>query len=158
YQPTMFRGGARRVRNLDLPPGVRLPERRATVDLIRSLNEANLEPGDDELTARIRSYELAFRMQTEAPQVFDLSGETRQTLELYGVGSEPTDGYGRRCLLARRFVEKGVRFLVVVSGGGAQQWDAHKNIEENHGKMAAQVDKPIAGLLTDLKRRGLLDS
>jgi hypothetical protein len=158
YQPTMFRGGPRPVRNLDLPAGVGLPQRRATVDLIRSLNEASLEPDDEELEARIRSYDLAFKMQTEAPQVFDLSGETRETLALYGVGVEPTDNYGRRCLLARRLVEKGVRFLVVVSGGGSQQWDAHKDIEGNHGQMAARVDKPIAGLLTDLKRRGLLDS
>ncbi len=158
YQPTMFRGGSRPVRNLDLPSGIRRDQRQATVDLIRALNEAALEPDDDELAARIRSYELAFRMQTEAPQVFDLSGETRQTLDLYGVGVEPTDNYGRRCLLARRLVEKGVRFLVVVSGGGAHQWDAHKDIEGNHGKMAASVDKPIAGLLSDLKRRGLLDS
>ena len=158
YQPTMFRGGPRPVRNLDLPAGVRPEQRRATVDLIRALNEAAVGPDDDELAARISSYELAFRMQMEAPQVFDLSDETRETLELYGVGREPTDNYGRRCLLARRLVEKGVRFLVVVSGGGAQQWDAHKDIEGNHRQMAARVDKPIAGLLTDLKRRGLLDS
>src|SRR5689334_11057151 len=91
YQPTMFRGGSRPVRNLDLPKGVSLPQRRATVDLIRSLNDANLQAGDDELAARISSYELAFRMQTEAPQVFDLSGETHETLGLYGVGTEPTD-------------------------------------------------------------------
>ncbi|MHB1422351.1 MAG: DUF1501 domain-containing protein [Gemmataceae bacterium] len=158
YQPVMFQGGARPVRNLDLPDGVSLAQRRETVQFIRSLNEAALEPDDDELAARIRSYELAFHMQMEAPPVFDLSGETRQTLDLYGVGSEPTDNYGRRCLLARRLVEKGVRFLVVVSGGGVQQWDAHTDIEKNHRKMAARVDKPIAGLLTDLKRRGLLDS
>jgi hypothetical protein len=158
YQPVMFRGGSQPIRNLDLPPGVRLSRRRETAKLIRALNEATREPDDDELAARIHSYELAFRMQTEAPQVFDLSGETQQSLDLYGVGLEPTDNFGRRCLLARRLVEKGVRFLVVVSGGGVQQWDAHKNIEENHLKMSAQVDKPIAGLLTDLKRRGLLDS
>ncbi len=158
YQPTMFRGGARPVRNLDLPDGVGLTQRRATVDLIRSLNEASLPPDDDELAARISSYDLAFKMQTEAPQVFDLSSETRETLDLYGVGVEPTDNYGRRCLLARRLVEKGVRFLVVVSGGGAHQWDAHKDIEVNHGQMAPRVDKPIAGLLADLKRRALLDS
>ena len=158
YQPVMLRGGSRPIRNLDLPQGVRLDQRRETANLIRSLNEATLAPDDDELAARIHSYELAFRMQTEAPQVFDLSGETRQTLELYGIGTQPTNDYGRRCLLARRLVEKGVRFLVVVSGGGAQQWDAHKDIEENHRKMAARVDKPIAGLLADLKRRGLLDS
>ncbi len=112
------------------------------------------------MSARIRSYELAFRMQTEAPRVFDLSGETRQTQALYGIGTAPTDDYGRRCLLARRLVEQGVRFVVVVSGGGPGnlQWDAHRDIEENHTRMAARVDRPIAGLLTDLKRRGLLDS
>jgi hypothetical protein len=158
YQPVMFQSGARPIRNLDLPEGVRPTQRRETAHLIRSLNEATLEPDDDELAARIHSYEVAFRMQTEAPQVFDLSAETRQTLDLYGIGAEATDDFGRRCLLARRLVEKGVRFLVVVSGGGAQQWDAHKDIEDNHRKMAARVDKPIAGLLSDLKRRGLLDS
>jgi hypothetical protein len=158
YQPTMFRSGARPVRNLESPEGVRLPRRRATVDFIHALNEASLEPDDEELSARLSSYELAFRMQTEAPQVFDLSGETQKTLQLYGVGDGPTDSFGRRCLLARRLVEKGVRFVVVVSGGGAQQWDAHTDIEKNHLRMAAGVDKPIAGLLTDLKRCGLLDS
>ena len=158
YQPTMFRSGARPVRNLDLPQGISVGDRRQTVQLIRDLNRAN-DPDDDEFAARIRTYELAFRMQTEAPQVFDLAGETRETLDLYGVGAEPTDDYGRRCLLARRLVERGVRFIVVVSGGGPgnMQWDAHKDIDENHCRMAAQTDRPIAGLLTDLKRRGLLD-
>jgi len=160
YQPTMFRSGPRPVRNLDLPPSVTLPQRRETVRLIRELNEATLDPDDEELSARIRSYELAFRMQTEAPQVFDIAGETRQTLAMYGVGAQPTDDYGRRCLLARRLVERGVRFIVVVSGGGPgnMQWDAHKDVDENHTRMAAQVDQPIAALLTDLKCRGLLDS
>jgi len=160
YQPTMFRSGPQPVRNLGLPPGVSLSQRRETVQLIRDLNTAALPGEDAELAARIRSYELAFRMQTEAPQLFDLNGETRQTLEMYGVGTEPTDDYGRRCLLARRLVENGVRFTVVVSGGGAGnlQWDAHRDVEENHIRMAAQVDRPIAALLTDLKRRGLLDS
>jgi hypothetical protein len=159
-QPTMFRPGARPVRNLDLPAGVSLAERRETVRLIRQLNEATLREGDDEFAARLGAYELAFKMQTLAPEVFDLSHETRQTLDLYGVGQEPTDDYGRRCLLARRLVEKGVRFVCVVSGGGPgnKQWDAHGDIEENHLRMAAQTDQPVAGLLTDLKRRGLLDS
>jgi hypothetical protein len=158
YQPTMLRSGPRPLRNLDLPEGVALDGRRETVRLIRELNEAAGAAGDD-LAARLRSYDLAFQMQTEAPGVFDLSGETKETLALYGVGVEPTDDYGRRCLLARRLVEKGVRFLVVVSGGGPGnlQWDAHKDIEENHLRMAAQTDKPVAGLLKDLKRRGLLD-
>jgi len=160
YQPTMFAGGPHPVRNLSLPPGITLAQRRRTVGLIRGLNEATLRPDDEELNARIRSHELAFRMQTEAPALFDLSGETRQTLSMYGVGTEPTDDYGRRCLLARRLVESGVRFTVVVAGGGPGnlQWDAHRDIDENHIRMARRVDTPIAGLLTDLKRRGLLDS
>ena len=160
FQPTMLRPGNRPVRNLDLPSGVTLPERRATLDLIRKINRATADPADDELNARIAAYELAFRMQTEAPEAFDLSRETAETLELYGVGREPTDDYGRRCLLARRLVERGVRFSVVVSGGGPGnlQWDAHSDIEENHIRMASETDQPVAALLTDLKRRGLLDS
>ncbi len=160
YQPTMFRPGNRPVLNLDLPAGVELAERRQTLDLIRQLNEANLTEEDDEFAARIKTYDLAFKMQSEAPEMFDLSREPSQTLDLYGVGVEPTNEYGRRCLLARRLVENGVRFVTVVSGGGpgSKQWDAHGDIEENHLRMAAETDKPIAGLLTDLKRRGLLDS
>jgi hypothetical protein len=158
YQPTMLRSGSRPVRNLDLPDGVSREQRRETERLIRDLNQA---AGDDdpELSARIHAYDLAFKMQSEAPEVFDLSRETKETLALYGVGVEPTDDYGRRCLLARRMVEKGVRFVVVVSGGGPgdRQWDAHKDIEENHQRMAAQTDRPVAALLKDLKARGLLD-
>src|SRR3954449_1775548 len=158
YQPTMLGGGPRPIRNLDLPPGVKPEEREKTVRLIRELNEAN-GADDEDFAARIRSYELAFKMQTEAPELFDLTKERKETLDLYGVGAKPTDDYGRRCLLARRLVEKGVRFVVVVSGGGPgnMQWDAHKDIEENHKRMAGQTDKPVAGLLTDLKARGLLD-
>jgi hypothetical protein len=160
YQPTMLRGPERPVRNLDLPEGVTAAQRQETIDLIRGLNRANPAPQDEELEARIAAYDRAFQMQTEGPGVFDLSRETRETLALYGVGSEPTHDYGRRCLLARRLVEQGVRFVVVVSGGGAGnlQWDAHQDIEENHRRMAARTDRPVAGLLTDLKRRGLLDS
>jgi uncharacterized protein (DUF1501 family) len=99
-------------------------------------------------------------MQTEAPEVLDIRNEPQETLDLYGVGKEPTHDYGRRCLLARRLVEKGVRFVCVVSGGGPGnlQWDAHDDIEENHLRMAAQTDQPVAALLRDLKRRGLLDT
>ncbi len=98
-------------------------------------------------------------MQTEAPDVLDLSRESQETLDLYGVGVEPTHDYGRRCLLARKLVEKGVRFVCVVSGGGPgdMQWDAHSDIEENHLRKAAETDRPVAGLLKDLKRRGMLD-
>ena len=160
YQPTMFRPGGKPVLNLDLPSGTTFEDRRKTLSLIRDLNQAGLEPGDAEFSARLNAYDLAFKMQTEAPAIFDLSSEPAATLEMYGVGKPPTDDYGRRCLLARRLVEKGVRFVCVVSGGGPgnMQWDAHEDIEENHLRMAGQTDKPIAALLKDLKRRGLLDS
>lgn len=160
FQPTMFRPGNKPVLNLDLPGGVSLDQRRRTVELIRNLNEAVLDSDDEEFNARINTYDLAFKMQTEAPEVFDISDEPQETLDLYGVGTEPTHDYARRCLLARRLVEKGVRFTCVVSGGGPgnKQWDAHGDIEENHLRMASETDKPIAGLLKDLKRRGLLDS
>jgi hypothetical protein len=160
YQPTMFRPGNRPVLNLDLPAGVSLDQRRQTVDLIRKLNEATLDPADNEFNARVTAYDLAFKMQTEAPEVLDINNEPQETRDLYGVGKEPTHDYGRRCLLARRLVEKGVRFVCVVSGGGPGnlQWDAHDDIEENHLRMAAQTDQPVAALLQDLKRRGMLDS
>ncbi|MCY4597775.1 MAG: DUF1501 domain-containing protein, partial [Bryobacterales bacterium] len=159
YQPTTFRPGARPVLNLDLPEGISLEERRRTVDLIQALNSAAIEEGDDEFDARVRTYDLAFKMQVEAPAIFDLSKETASTLEMYGVGAEPTHDYGRRCLLARRLVEQGVRFVTVVSGGGPGrlQWDAHDDIEENHIRMAVQTDQPVAALLKDLKQRGMLD-
>jgi hypothetical protein len=160
YQPAMFRPGNRPVLNLDMPSDVSPALRKGTIDLIRGLNEDNLRGEDEEFAARISAYDTAFRMQTEAPQIFDLSTEPKETLELYGVGDPKTDDYGRRCLLARRMVENGVRFVCVVSGGGSgdQEWDAHNDIEENHIRMAGQTDKPVAGLIRDLKRRGLLDS
>jgi len=159
YQPTMFRPGDRPVLNLELPNGVDASQRRRTLQLIRDLNRATLQPGDNELEARLNTYDLAFKMQSEAPEVFDLRQESQETIELYGIGNEPTHDYGSRCLMARRLVEHGVRFVCVVSGGGPgnMQWDAHKDIEENHLRKAAETDKPVAGLLTDLKRRGLLD-
>ncbi len=159
YQPTMLRPGKKPILNLDVPAGLTNEKRRDTVQLIKDLNGANLSAGDDEFAARINAYDLAFRMQMEAPEIFDLTRESKETLNLYGVGKEPTDEYGRRCLLARRMVEKGVRFACVVSGGGPGnlQWDAHDDIEENHLRMAAQTDQPVAALIKDLKRRGMLD-
>lgn len=160
YQPTMFRPGDRPVLNLDLPKGVSLNDRRKTLGLIKQLNQLDMSPADAEFSARLNAYDLAFKMQTEAPAIFDLSNEPQETLDLYGIGKQPTDDYGRRCLMARRLVEKGVRFVCPVSGGGTGdlQWDAHSDIEENHLRMSAQTDQPMAALLTDLKRRGLLDS
>jgi hypothetical protein len=159
YQPTLFRAGKRPVLNLDLPAGVSLDRRRKTIDLIRELNEANLAAEDAEFSARMSAYDTAFKMQTEAPEVFDLSKESQETLDLYGVGKPDTDDYGRRCLLARRLVEKGVRFVCVVAGGGGAEteWDAHSDIEKNHLRMARLTDQPTAALIKDLKRRGLLD-
>src|SRR3974377_1281288 len=117
------------------------------------MNEAKLPGEDPEFAARISAYDTAFKMQTEAPEVFDLSKEPAETLALYGVGDPRTDDYGRRCLLARRMVEKGVRFVCVVSGGGAAdtEWDAHANIETNHIKMASLPEKPGAGVIQGLK-------
>jgi hypothetical protein len=159
YQPNVFRAGPKPVLNLELPEGVSLDQRRKTLGLIRTLDEARMNAADEELSARLNTYDLAFRMQTEAPAVFDLAGEPRHVQEMYGIGEAATDDYGRRCLLARRLVEKGVRVVVVVSGGPANsQWDAHDDIEENHLRMAARTDKPIGGLLRDLKQRGLLSS
>ncbi len=159
YQPTMLRAGKKPILNLDPPPGLSNEKRRDTVQLIRELNQANLKANDDEFAARINAYDLAFRMQMEAPEIFDLTREPQETLDLYGVGKQPTDDYARRCLLARRMVEKGVRFACVVSGGGPGnlQWDAHDDIEENHLRMAKQTDQPVAALIKDLKRRGMLD-
>jgi uncharacterized protein (DUF1501 family) len=108
------------------------------------------------LDARIRSYELAFRMQAEAPEAVDLAGESAATRALYGMDEKTTEVMGRNCLLARRMVERGVRFVQVYSGAGSK-WDAHSHIESNHSGLCAQVDKPIAGLIRDLKSRGLLD-
>jgi hypothetical protein len=160
YQPTMFRPGDRPILNLDLPRGVNLGRRRKTLQLIRELNESTLHPDDEEFSARMSAYDLAFKMQTEAPDVLDLSREPQETLDLYGVGVEPTHDYARRCLMARKLVEHGVRFVCVVSGGGPGnlQWDAHTDIEENHQRKAAETDRPVAGLLKDLKRRGLLET
>jgi len=161
YQPCMMRPGNRPVLNLELPPNVTLDQRRKTLGLLRGLNEQSMAPGDEEFAARINAYDLAFKMQTEAPAVFDLSKESQETRDLYGIGKAKTDDFGRRCLLARRMVERGVRFVCVVAGGGGTgttQWDAHDDIEENHIRMAGHSDQPMAALLQDLKRRGLLDS
>jgi hypothetical protein len=160
YQPAMFRPGKRPVLNLELPKGISMERRRKTVEFLRQLNEANLPGEDAEFAARISAYDTAFRMQTEAPEIFDVSKEPQETLDLYGVGKPLTDDYGRRCLLARRLVEKGVRFICVVAGGGGgeTEWDAHSDIEKNHLRMASLTDQPTAALIQDLKRRGLLDS
>ncbi|MCO6457257.1 MAG: DUF1501 domain-containing protein [Pirellulaceae bacterium] len=162
FQGTLFRPAGDPILDLRGPAHVTRDVQRAQLDLLGELNQRHLaaRPGGDELAARIASYELAFRMQSEAPEAVDLSRETSQTLAMYGVGQQPTDEFGRNCLVARRLVERGVRFVQLYSGGGhlEETWDAHESIEKNHGQHAAEVDQPIAALLTDLQQRGLLDS
>jgi hypothetical protein len=159
YQGTLFRNGPNPIINLNPPAEFSRTQQRKTLDLLRAMNESDLESDDTELSARIASYELAFRMQSEAPEAVDLSLESAETKELYGLNDPQTSEFGARCLLARRLVERGVRFVQVYSGGGpvAVQWDAHDNVDSNHEKMCGMTDKPVAALLTDLKRTGLLD-
>ena len=162
YQGTLFRPAGNPILNLRGPQHVDRDIQRAQLDLLSQLNHQHLQqrPGDAELAARIQSYELAFRMQAEAPEAVDLAQESAATLQLYGVGQAPTDEFGRNCLIARRLLERGVRFVQLYSGGGhlEETWDAHESIEKNHGRHGAEVDQPIAALLTDLDQRGLLDS
>ncbi len=136
-------------------PEMALGPQRAQLDLIQEINREHLLQAklDAQLEGVIESYELAFRMQTEAPKLTDISDESEATLALYGVNQTPTDNFGRQCLLARRFVEKGVRFIQV---NHAFKWDQHANLKRDHERNAREVDKPIAGLLTDLKQRGML--
>ncbi|GAC1451219.1 MAG: DUF1501 domain-containing protein [Isosphaeraceae bacterium] len=159
YQGTTMRSGPSPI--LDLRSSGRLSDReqRGVLDLIGDLNTRHRarREEDDALDARMQSYELAYRMQSAAPQAVDLTQETEATRRLYGLDESRTRDFGTRCLLARRMVERGVRFVQLYSGdvGG---WDAHEDVETNHAAMCAQTDLPIAGLLTDLKHRGLFES
>jgi len=159
YQGTSMRGGPSPILDLDPGADLGLPRQRKALDLIGRLNARHLESRaeDDTLAARIDAYELAFRMQSAAPEAVDFARESAETLGLYGVGDPVTHDFGSRCLLARRLVERGVRFVQLYSGD-VNGWDAHDDVEANHARMCARTDKPVAGLLTDLKRRGLLDS
>ena len=159
YQGTLLRGGGSPILDLETPAGVPSEQQRATVDFVNRLNREHLlaGPDDSELAARIAAYELAFRMQRHAPEVVDLKGESPATRRLYGLDHPMTAEFGTRCLLARRLVEAGVRFIQLYCGD-TNGWDGHSQMEENHARLCAQSDLPIAGLLKDLKSRGLLDS
>lgn len=161
YSGTLFRPTGDPILDLQGPAHITRSVQREQLDLLAELNQRHLSerPGGQELADRIDSFELAYRMQSATPEAVDLSGESEQTLQMYGVGNQPTDEYGKNCLIARRLVERGVRFIQLYSGGGhlEETWDAHESIEKNHGRHAAEVDKPIAALLTDLEQRGLLD-
>jgi hypothetical protein len=154
YQGTVVKA-ASGIPYVKMPADYNTDARRKQLDVLGKLNQLHLERlgADSELEARIQSYELAFRMQAAAPEVFDLSKETAETKKLYGIDRKESATYGSNCLLARRLIERGVRFVQLNQGG----WDAHGNLKKNHTDYSTRVDKPIAGLLTDLKRTGLLD-
>jgi len=166
YQGTPFRPGNSPILYLERPESRSAAQQRTSLDLLKRLNSlgAARYPQDTELRARIQSYELADRMQAAAPEAVDISKESDATRELYGLNDKISESYGTVLLRARRLTERGVRFIQVVSGypegvdQDRQSWDAHSDLEKNHGVMARMVDKPIAGLLQDLKERGLLET
>ena len=156
YQGTVVRTEGSPIKNLARPANLETAQQRAVLDQLANWNRRHAEarPGDSRLEARIANYELAFKMQTSAPELMDVTAETAATQELYGVQKEPTARFGRMCLLARRMVERGVRCVQLVNN----DWDGHGECAANHQANASRIDQPIAALLTDLKQRSLLDS
>jgi hypothetical protein len=164
YQGTVFRSTGDPILDLKAPAGMVKPEQqRARLDHLAWVNEqhAKAYPGSSELAARIAGYELAYRMQGCAPEAVNVEQESKATKQLYGMDNPITEPFGKQCLLARRLIERGVRFVQLYNGAMVDQnvdtWDAHNNLVENHTMHALEVDKPIAGLITDLKQRGMLD-
>ncbi|MDE0740949.1 MAG: DUF1501 domain-containing protein, partial [Planctomycetota bacterium] len=168
YQATSLDSrGARPIDNLELPGEISKVQQRSLLDELNAANRKHAEkrPFDRDLNARLESFELAYRMQAAAPEAFDVSSEPRQIQEMYGLNRKESKDYGRQCLLARRLVERGVRFVQIFAAcpntpGGAVSdvpWDGHNDINGNHRACAATVDQPTGALLTDLKQRGLLD-
>jgi hypothetical protein len=158
YQGTLLQQDGPPILHLKRPDRIGAEQQRGLLDLLGDMNRHHAEgrPSENELDARLESYELAYRMQTSAPEAVDLSKESDATKKLYGLEDPETRAFGKNCLLARRLVERGVRFVELYCGSGSG-WDAHQNIEGNHSKWCKASDKPIAGLLEDLKGRGLLD-
>ncbi len=161
YQGTLFRSSGTPLLDLATPEGISPRAQRASLDLLDHLNREHLgaHPGNSELTARILSYELAYQMQTSAAEVVDVEQEDPQTRAMYGLDDKLTADFGRKCLIARRLIEKGVRFVQLYSGGGhiEDTWDGHNDCITNHKTHAGETDKPIAALIADLKRSGLWD-
>ncbi len=161
YQGTLFRSTGAPLLDLTTPAGTSDRTQRDSLDLLKKLNEAHLEarPNESEMAARILSYELAYKMQTSAADVVDLGKESEQTREMYGMDDKRTADFGRKCLITRRLLEKGVRFIQLYSGGGhiEDTWDGHNDCIGNHTLHAGETDQPIAALMTDLKRTGLWD-
>ncbi len=158
YQGVTMRGGERPILHLQPPQGFSMQQQRRALELTHTLNRhhAAIRENDDELGARIQAYELAFRMQASAPDLVDISQESESTLRMYGLDQDDTRDYGGRCLLARRMIERGVRFVQVYSGD-TNGWDAHNDVLGNHTKLCRATDRPVAALLADLKQRGLWD-
>ena len=159
YQGTLFRSQGVPILNLENPDGIDRGRQRRSLDILGRLNQKHFEKrgGESELAARIESYELAFRMQTEAAEAVDVNQETSEIRDLYGFNRKETEYFGRQCLLTRRLLERGVRYIQLYSGGGADSWDAHEDCPDNHGRLALETDQPIAALIEDLKRRGMWD-
>ncbi len=158
FQGTRFRQDGTPILHLAPPKSIGPRRQRGKLDFLSRLNRRHLAArrGDDELEARIAAYELAFRMQSHAPEAVDIAQETAATRSLYGLDDKTTAPFGRNCLMARRLVERGVRFIQLYSGSGSK-WDAHSKIEQNHTARCRETDVPVAGLLADLEQRGLLD-
>ncbi len=158
FQGTQFRNDGAPIFHLAPPKTTGAQQQRSKLDFLAQLNarHAAARDNDSELAARLNSYELAWRMQSAAPETVDLTTESEATRKLYGLDDDVTRKFGTNCLLARRLVERGVRFVQCFSGSGSA-WDAHEDLEGNHGRRCRETDRPIAGLLTDLKARGLLD-
>ncbi len=161
YQATVMRSHGEPILDLKPPEGLSMSAQRRLLDTLREYNDEHREARsfNSDLAARIASYELAFKMQQHAPEAVDISQETAATQEMYGLNDKTSAHFGRQCLLARRLVERGVRFVQIYSGGhhNDANWDAHTDMVKNHSLHAAETDKPIAGLLGDLKQRGLLE-
>ncbi len=160
YQGTAFKPQGEPIDNLTRLTDITSDRQRSQLDLLAKLNKKGMEshPGEADWTARVESYELAYRMQMAAPDALDLSKETKETHKLYGLDNPKATHFAKQCLTARRLVERGVRFVQIYSGGMENDlsWDGHNNIAKNHGGFAQETDQPIAGLLEDLERRGLL--
>ncbi len=158
HQGVLFEPGVEPLRNLNNPKNVSSVQQQGKLDFINQLNRRHYvgRESNTELEARINSYEMAARMQTTAPEAIDLEQEPEHIKSMYGMDQKETEVYGRQCLLARRLVERGVRFIQLYSGAGSK-WDSHSNIESNHSRLCKGVDQPIAALIADLKQRGLLD-
>ena len=161
YQGTLFRSGASPLLNLATPAGIGATTQRESLDLLQRLNGGHLRahPEASELAARIMSYELAYRMQSSATEAVDVNAEDEATRRMYGLDQKRTADFGNKCLIARRLIERGVRFVQLYSGGGhiEDTWDGHTDCISNHRLHAGETDQPIGALITDLKQRGLWD-